>query len=182
MPTKMATRSRPPAAQGSERPVSGLARGRTFLPNVPPSQIQRPSGLRYDTALTVAGAAPGWQLLASPVSRFTLQQCHSCKAPFGRLRHFRAGARSILTLIAPQHRQLSESSRFNLCRVDPGADASYSSRHGSQYFSAGTKARSADFAAGGVSCAKRRFTRAFEDCRSAQRAARNANGRSTQQT
>lgn len=29
------------------------------LPNVPPSQVRRPSGLWYDTALTVAGAAPG---------------------------------------------------------------------------------------------------------------------------
>lgn len=119
--SKMATRSRPPAAQGSERPVSGLARGRTFLPNVPPSQIRGPSGLRHDTALTVAGAAPGWQLLASPVSRFTLQQSHSCKAPFGSLRHFHVGAHGILTLIAPQHRQLPEFSRFNLNRVDPNS-------------------------------------------------------------
>jgi hypothetical protein len=59
----MAERRRPEAAHPqrlvSKWPVSGLARGRTFLPNVPPSQIRRSSGLWYDTSLTVAGAAPG---------------------------------------------------------------------------------------------------------------------------
>lgn len=124
-----ATRSRPPAAHGSDRPVSGLARGRTFLPNVPPSQIQRPSGLRYDTALTVAGAAPGWQLLASPVSRFTRQQFDCSRAPIGSLYRFRGRARRILAS-GPQITQPIEFFDFNQNAVDPGGCASYSARHG----------------------------------------------------
>lgn len=90
-------RSRSPAARMSDRPVSGLARGRaipTERTAFPDPKVQwlvvRHSAYR-------CGGSTGLAINASPVSRFTPGQFHCDGAPIGRFTLYKMNAADCIT-------------------------------------------------------------------------------------
>ena len=92
--------SRSPAARMSDRPVSGLARGRTIPTERTAFPDPKVQWLEVRHSAYRCGGSTGLAINASPVSRFTPRQFNCDGAPIGRFISYKMNAADCITNLA----------------------------------------------------------------------------------